>query len=268
MRAAHGALAVAVTPFALWTCDAPGKARLSPVRVLSPPLALDGKDMATYPYISGQSAVIQAVTQLRKGFPAKVDAGYLQRFNIARANESYIISILRFLGLIDDEGNRVETSAGYFYGNDDAFKAGLEGTLRNAYRQLFDEMGDSALTAEKADLAQWFRASDKTSDLVGQRQASTFQTLASLAGYGAVPTARSTASKKPGTSLAAPTTKATPRKSAPKKEVVKLPADSGDSGKDNAQVGLTVRIEVNLPAGGDAETYDAIFASIKKHLMS
>jgi len=31
---------------------------------------------------------------------------------------------------------------------------------------------------------------------------------------------------------------------------------------------LTVRIEVNLPPGGDASTYDAIFASIKKHLMT
>jgi hypothetical protein len=33
-------------------------------------------------------------------------------------------------------------------------------------------------------------------------------------------------------------------------------------------VALTVRIEVNLPAGADDDTYDAIFASIKKHLMS
>ncbi|MET0964993.1 MAG: hypothetical protein ABWZ02_01265 [Nakamurella sp.] len=39
-----------------------------------------------------------AFAQLRRGFPAKVDAGYLQRFNIAPANESYILSILRFLG--------------------------------------------------------------------------------------------------------------------------------------------------------------------------
>ena len=61
--------------------------------------------MPTYPYSSGQSAVIQTFAQLRKGFPSKVDAGYLQRFGIAPANESYIISILRFLGLIHEEGN-------------------------------------------------------------------------------------------------------------------------------------------------------------------
>ena len=33
-------------------------------------------------------------------------------------------------------------------------------------------------------------------------------------------------------------------------------------------VGLTVRIEINLPAGGDKETYDAIFQSIKENLLN
>lgn len=34
-----------------------------------------------------------------------------------------------------------------------------------------------------------------------------------------------------------------------------------------ADVGLTVRIEVNLPAGGEESTYDAIFKSIRKNLI-
>ncbi len=40
----------------------------------------------------------------------------MQRFSIAPANESYIISILRFLGLIDEEGNKVEGTMDYFFG--------------------------------------------------------------------------------------------------------------------------------------------------------
>ena len=91
--------------------------------------------MPNYPYASGQSAIVQTFSQLRKGFPSKVDAGYLQRFNIAPSNESYIISILRFLGLIEEGGNRVEDTTGYFFSNDDSFKSGLEGTLRTAYSQ-------------------------------------------------------------------------------------------------------------------------------------
>ena len=164
--------------------------------------------MPYYPYISGQAALVQAFSQLRRGFPGKVDAGYLQRFNIAPANESYVISILRFLGLIDDDGDRVEDKTEYFYGNDDSFKSGLEDALRRAYSQVFDEMGDGALDASKGDLTHWFRASDKTSEVVGERQASTFQTLAALAGHGDLPAVRSGAARK--------TTAATPGSAAKK----------------------------------------------------
>src|SRR3954447_21358398 len=144
----------------------------------------------TYPYTSGQGAVAQTFARLRKGFPAKVDAGYLQRFGIATANESYIISILRFLDLIDEDGGSRDKNTDFFFGGDEVFKPGLEKRLRDAYSQLFDEMGDDALTAERDALTNWFRAADKTSALVGQRQASTFQTLAALAGHGDVPASR------------------------------------------------------------------------------
>jgi len=224
-----------------------------------------------YPYISGQAALVAAFARLRQGFPGKVDAGYLQRFNIAPSNESYVISILKFLGLIDEEGDRVGAKTDYFYGSDDSFKAGLEATLRSAYSQVFEEMGDGALDAEKADLTHWFRASDKTTDLVGQRQATTFQTLAALAGHGELPAARGNATKKAAAAPAAPIKKTTAKK-APAKKAAEAPAGDGDDGRVKIQngqaVGLTVRIEVNLPPGGDADTYDAIFASINRHLMS
>ena len=223
--------------------------------------------MATYPYISGQAGLTAALTQLRKGFPAKVDAGYLQRFNIAPANESYIISILRFLGFIDDEGNRVEDKTGYFYGNDDGFKSGLEDTLRIAYAKLFAEMGDDALDAERAGLTHWFRQADKTSDLVGQRQAATFHMLAAFAGHGDIPIARANTARKA-------VTKKVPAKTAATAPAAKVTAPvphlggAGTGDPNKQEVGLSVRIEVNLPSAGDAETYDSIFASIRKHLMS
>jgi hypothetical protein len=42
------------------------------------------------------------------------------------------------------------------------------------------------------------------------------------------------------------------------------PVHSGAGKRDMA---LTVRIEINLPAGGTQETYDAIFKSIKANLI-
>lgn len=231
-----------------------------------------GEHVPNYPYISGQAGLVAAFARLRQGFPAKVDAGYLQRFNIAPSNESYVISILKFLNLIDDEGNQVEDNTHFFYGNDDSFQAGLEATLRGAYSQVFEEMGDGALDAEKRDLAHWFRASDKTTDLVGQRQATTFQTLAALAGHGELPAVRGAATKKATAAPSVTTAKATAKKT-PAKKVTGPTGDAGASDgnpkiQNGQDVGLTVRVEVNLPPGGDPDTYDAIFASIRKHLMS
>lgn len=238
--------------------------------------------MPNYPYISGQSAVVAVFTQLRKNVPPKVDSSYLQRFQIAPANESYVISILRFLGLINEDGDRVEDNTDFLYGDDESFKVGLKEAMRNAYGDLFGDMGDEALDAEKTALAHWFRSSDKTSELVGNRQASTFLTLAALAGHGELPV-RVNTSKKAATNGTAPTKKLAARKTGTKK-VADSPAQGdgpsdypgGSQGdqpdvainKNGQGVGLTVRIEVNLPPGGDADTYDAIFASIKKHLMS
>lgn len=232
--------------------------------------------MPNYPYISGQGALIQTFAQLRKSVPSKIDAGYLQRFNIAPANESYVISILRFLGLIDEEGSRVDDKSDFLYGNEESFHAGLEGAVRAAYAPLFDEMSD-ALDAERDNLIHWFRASDKTSALVGQRQASTFQTLAALAGHGELPAARTSAGKKTTGAPSTTAKKTTTKKTSPRQDAttspsaphenngVSLNSSKATNGQD---IGLTVRIEVNLPPGGDADTYDAIFASIKKHLMS
>jgi hypothetical protein len=146
--------------------------------------------------------------------------------------------------------------------------------MRRAYSQLFDEMSD-ALSVERENLIHWFRTVDKTSDLVGKRQALTFRTLAALAGSGDLP-ARANSTKKPSAASDDTAKKAMPRKATAKKSAApQAPALSearGANGPEGVrvgqEVGLTVRVEINLPPGGDAETYDAIFASIKKHLIS
>jgi hypothetical protein len=224
-----------------------------------------------FPYTSGQGAVAQTFTQLRRGFPPKVDAGYLKRFGIAPANESYIIAILRFLNLIDEDGARREETTGFFFAGDDAFQAGLEERLREAYRQVFEEMGDDALTARSEELTNWFRAADKTSALVGQRQASTFRTLLALSGHGDVPAGRATSgARKTDGPPARPSAKpsSTQRTGAERRSSTEKPVAESRSAAERTGLGLTVRVEVNLPPNADSNTYDAIFASIKKHLMT
>lgn len=224
--------------------------------------------MPTYPYTSGAQAVVKTLDQLRKSFPAKVDAAYLQRFQIAPSNESYVIGIIRFLGLIDDEGNRQDDKIDFFHGSDVKFQAGMDALLREAYAELFAEMGEEAYKSERDSLGYWFRGADKTSDLVGKRQAGTFLALASSAGKAEAAPARTSAST-PRPRAASPAIGSTIKKAKASKATTSdattpVQVPPGDTRTD---VGLTVRIEVNLPAGGDADTYDAIFASIKRHLI-
>jgi len=224
--------------------------------------------VATYPYTFGQGALVKSFEQFRKVFPPTVDASTLKRSNIAAANESYIINIFRFLDLIDDEGKKIDGVTDVFFHGEDEFKSGLEGLITTAYADLFAEHGANAWDEGKDGLTTWFRVKDKTSELIGGRQASTFLTLAALSGHGEP--------LKP-----APTTKATtppntvkPKSLRPLKEdsakaaetLVTTPTPQSVPATDSA-VGLTVRVEVNLPAAGSPEVYDAIFASIRKNLI-
>ncbi len=230
--------------------------------------------MATsYPYVSAPGALVKLFEQFRKAFPAVVDAATLKKFEIAPNNESYVINTIRFLGLIDEAGKKAEGVADFFFGDDSSFQLGLGALLKEAYKPLFADHGDDAWEKGVEGLTPWFRVTDKTSDVVGGRQATTFKTLAALAGHGDLK--RSSSKESSGTSSKRPAGKVPPKaaqkqqppeKNVPKTEVI-LPPSGASFDKRAQSLGLTVRVEVNLPAGGTADEYDSIFASIRKHLI-
>lgn len=196
--------------------------------------------------------------------PAEVTAETLQKLGIAPKNESYVINILKFLGLIDENGKKVDAKTQAFLQHDDAkFAQQFAIVVKDAYKALFDLYGDDAWSQKKDDLVTYFRTSDGSSDVVGKRQAITFNALGAMSGHGDafVPRATSTNGKPANSSKAKPkaaSSSASGTKGAP---TVALPEPSAN------KVGLTVRIEVNLPANGDQKTYDAIFQSIRKNLI-
>jgi hypothetical protein len=105
-------------------------------------------------------------------------------------------------------------------------------------------------------------------DVVGTRQAGTFAALSALSGHTDPPEQKtSNPAKKTKNSNAV---NKGPRKAAKGDLAVasegKPAANSPATA--NSSVGLTVRIEVNLPASGDQETYDNIFRSIRKNLLN
>lgn len=198
---------------------------------------------------------------LRKNFPATVTSDTVKRFSLAPNNESYVINALQFLGILDEDGKRTDKAHEIFVLSDEEFAPAFAELVKDGYADLFELRGDEAWELPKGQLVSYFRAADKTSEIIGSRQAAVFQVFRSLAGRGSdddapAPRAKSTprsATKKPSKPKEATKPKAN---SSPKVEI---------AGKKD--MALTVRIEVNLPANGSKETYDNIFKSIRQNLI-
>lgn len=218
--------------------------------------------MASHPYISGASNITQMITFLRKNFPATVTSETVKKLGLASNNESYVINALQFLGLIDEEGKRTGLGQNVMAIHDDSqFQKAFADLVKGAYKELFELRGDDAWTLERGDLIGYFRSADKTSDVIGGRQASVFQALKATAGYQDNGAQKSNPKPKPAsTSLKSKTIK----NPSPKK----IQTETVTTHTAKKDVAVTVRIEINLPAEASAETYDNIFKSMKANLLN
>lgn len=230
----------------------------------------------TYPYVASAGPLIALVNHLRKSFPALLNADVLKKLGIAPNNESYVLGTVRFLGLIDKEGKKLEQGSKVFsIHEDEEFQKGLSALVKSAYSELFELHHDGAWNLETNSLISFFRQSADSSALVGTRQANTFKALAVLGGHqvsqiaGARPIGAKTAKvvKKPPAASKSPVVSKTTKETG--LEVKSTLHEQGGREFQGSQngFGLTVRIEVNLPSSADQETYDKIFQSIRKNLI-
>lgn len=221
-----------------------------------------------HPYVSGTGVLTQVLDHLRKSFPATLNAEVLKKLGFAPKNESYIINTLRFLTLIEDDGSRTADAQKVFVTHEDsAFQVAFSALVKKAYADLFSLHGDGAWALDQNKLITFFRQTDQSSQLVGGRQAGTFRALSAYAGHldGVPPKQKTKQAARTSTSKVA-------RKDASSGKAT----TSGDVGAKNrglfvgagSNVGLTVRVEINLPATGDQDTYDKIFKSIRENLLN
>lgn len=216
-----------------------------------------------HPYISTVGSLVQLTKHLRNSFPATVTADTLKKLGLAPKNESYALNILRFLNIIDTDGKKMVQAQKVFALHDDEdFKKQFSDLVKSSYKDLFDLHGDKSWNLDMNQLISFFRTSDQTSSIVGMRQANTFKTLVALSGHGEAREVKA-------------------QKSNPKKRVKEKSDKSKMSHEQNTNtneiseafnekrnLGLTVRIEINLPADGNQETYDRIFKSIRENLLN
>ena len=218
-----------------------------------------------HPYVQGPGALVQVVTHFRKSFPAAVNASTLQKLGFAPNNESYVLNVLRFLELIDQEGKKTAEATKTFNLHEDAaFSKAFAALVSKAYSDLFELHGEGAWGLDSAALITFFRSHDETTAIVGKLQASTFKVLAAYSGHGDIP-----APKTGGIKSQKPASKPASKKAAAVPPAVSKPASAPVKGETaSSLVGLTVRIEINLPADGDQQTYDRIFKSIRENLLN
>ncbi|MBR0556320.1 DUF5343 domain-containing protein [Ciceribacter sp. L1K23] len=223
--------------------------------------------MASHPYISGAGNIAQMIGFLRKNFPATVNSETVKKFGLASNNESYVINALQFIGVLDSESKRTEKGHDVFVLDDSQFPSAFEGLIRDAYKDLFDLRGDDAWSLTKSELTSYFRTTDKTSEAIGSRQASVFIMFRGMAGHEqAADRAPSVGAKAPSTPKAKPTAQKKPAVAEVKAPQLRNENSPPSDGRKD--VALTVRIEINLPANGSQETYDAIFKSIRANLIN
>lgn len=224
-----------------------------------------------HPYFSGSGPFFQLVNHLRRSFPAGgVTADTLKKLGLAPNNETYVINVLRFVGVIDEEGKKTEAAGKVFSQHvDSAFQLAFGDLVKDAYSDLFSLHGDATWKLEINALIQYFRSTDGTSAIVGRRQATTFQALSALSGHAEAPQTKVSTGKKAQTdkgSQRKPTTKTASVVAVQQQEPNPVTV-AGGIGPRERDIGLTVRIEINLPADGDQETYDRIFKSIRENLI-
>jgi len=222
-----------------------------------------------HPYVQGPGALASAVKHFRRSFPTTVDAKTLKKLGIAPNNESYVLNVLRFLGLIDQDGKRTDDAKKTFtLHDDDAFASAFADHVKAAYRDLFELHGDAAWDLDQDALITFFRSSDETTATVGRLQASTFRHLAGFSGHGDTPEPKAPLTKAPRASNTTKSSKKSPQKPSVQSDIPEVKHSSTPSPEAPNAVGLTVRIEVNLPADGSQATYDRIFKSIRENLLN
>lgn len=215
--------------------------------------------MPSFPYVVSPGHLPQTVQYLRRSFPKQINAATLKKLGIAPNNESYVINVLKFLGVVDEKGAKVDQKAKVFLQpQDDAFASEFENVVKDAYSELFNLHGDASWALDQAGLVRFFRTTDHSSDIVGKHQAKTFSVLAGLCGHGEPPKVKGGNGAK---------AKREPAKKAQRSRAPQVDPAPDVKMIESARVGLTVRIEVNLPAEGNQETYDRIFRSIRENLI-
>jgi len=200
--------------------------------------------MDKYVYATNSSKIKPFLGKIRTvGIPGKVDKKYLASIGFKDQNDRRLISIIKAIGFVSSAGIPTERWKNYR----DKEKAGyiLAEGIRENYAELFKIYPD-ANTQSFENLLNFFTSKTELAKRTLKYVVVTFKNLVELADFKKV--------VKPAPS--------------PEKEIKKPQADLLTRQIEKQGYIVNINIQLTLPETTNTATYEAIFAAMKKHLLS
>jgi len=182
--------------------------------------------------------------------PEKLNSRFLTDLGFLSTNDRLIIGVFKALGLIDEIGEPTER---YFEYLDESQSEKILGQgLREAYGDLF-RINDKAHEMNQQYVKQKLKTLTRgtKSDAVLNKMAMTFTSLCKLADFSTVKPTLKIEKKEPSVKPTKP-------------KIVEKPEEMG---KIYGPVPLAYNIQIQLPSTRDQAVYDAIFSSLKEHIL-
>lgn len=205
--------------------------------------------MLTSRYMTTVKNVPAIMQKLVEGTaPDKFTVAHLKGIGFKSSNDQGIIPLLKDLKFLTADGT--PTKRYLDYRDKSKSRDVLGEALREAYEDLF-HIKEHPSDADRPAIIGRFKSVHNATDAVAERQAMTFFSFLKLADITA-PT-KPTAKSKEGQFEKA-------------KEPEKIEKDRSEF-LSSSFSGLRYNIEIHLPATKDVEVYNAIFKSLKEHLL-
>ncbi|AZO24777.1 hypothetical protein EJ070_31665 [Mesorhizobium sp. M1E.F.Ca.ET.045.02.1.1] len=212
-------------------------------------MALLNQSVATYGQIS------KLLEALRQGqAPDKFTRQFLKDKGFTSSNHHAFIPLLKGLGFLNAEGTPTQRYKDFL--DSTKWKQVVAEAIKEAYSDIFI-LKAKPTKADKNMIAGKYKSAYNLSEQMAERSASTFLALLDLADEHMLY----------GGSAPAVAANFAPAKEPEHAEVSSVQVNTKTAGKPSSMGGLHYNIQIHLPATKDVEVYNAIFKSVKEHLI-
>ncbi|MEM1109216.1 MAG: DUF5343 domain-containing protein [Planctomycetota bacterium] len=195
--------------------------------------------------------------------PEKFSLTFLKDLGFTSSNERLFIGVLKGLGFLDDGG--APTDRYFEFLDDSKWQIILADGIREAYEDLF-RLNRNAHQMERSELTGKLKSLTRGhySEGVVQNMAKTFEALCELANFDLPNVEEIEETPQDAKDQSPPPVDEPDEKS----NIPPIEFNLGGTAGETISPNMTYRIEIVLPSTRDQSIYDAIFRSLREHILS